>query len=135
MQDWTFASSVLEEFRSSHPEHELNSEATKQLAYIYLEDGQTERAALEHERIAAEASDPELAREALLTAGELYDDAEATEDAIRVYESYVEAYPRPLDLAMETRTRLAADLQGGTTRGPLSRRACSDRSTVRGRRL
>ena len=108
VQDWAFASSVLEEFRTSHPEHELNTDATKQLAYIYLEDGQTERAALEHERIAAEASDPELAREALLTAGELYDDAEVTADAIRVFESYVATYPRPLDLAMETRTRLAA---------------------------
>jgi outer membrane protein assembly factor BamD (BamD/ComL family) len=107
-QDWLFASSVLEEFRASHPEHELSTEATKQLAYVYLEDGQIERAALEHERIAAEAIDPELGRAALLTAGELYDDADVISDAIRVYESYVEAYPRPLDLAMETRTRLAA---------------------------
>jgi outer membrane protein assembly factor BamD (BamD/ComL family) len=107
VQDWTFASSVLEEFRASHPEHELNADATKQLAFIYLEDGQTERAALEHERIAAEATDPELAREALLTAGELYDEAKVIPEAVRVYESYVETYPRPLNLAMETRTRLA----------------------------
>ena len=107
VQDWEFASNVLEEFRESHPDHELNSEATKQLAYVYLEDGQIERAALEHERIASEATDPELSREALLTAGELYDDAEVMDDAVRVYESYVNAYPRPLDLAMETRTRLS----------------------------
>ena len=106
-QDWSFASSVLEEFRTSHPDHELNSEATKQLAFIYLEDGQTERAALEHERIAAEATDPELSREALLTAGELYDEATVVADAIRVYEQYVSTYPRPLNLAIETRTRLA----------------------------
>jgi len=107
VEDWAFASNVLEEFRTSHPEHELNADATKQLAFIYLEDGQTERAALAHERIAAEATDPELAREALLTAGELYDEAEVMPEAIRVYESYVEAYPRPLNLAIETRTRLA----------------------------
>ena len=107
LEDWTNASGVLEEFRASHPEHELNSEATKQLAYIYREDGQTERSAAEHERIAAEASDPELAREALLTAGELYDEVNVIDDAIRVYEDYVVLYPRPLDLMMETRTRLA----------------------------
>lgn len=107
VQDWAFASSVLEEFRTSHPDHELNSDATKQLAFIYLEDGQTERAALEHERIAAEATDPELGREALLTAGELYDEANVLNEAIRVYESYVSSYPRPLNLAMETRTRLS----------------------------
>jgi tetratricopeptide (TPR) repeat protein len=107
LEDWTQASDTLEEFRTSHPEHELNSEATKQLAFIYREDGQTERSAVEHERIAAEAEDPELAREALLTAGELYDEVEVLDDAVRVYEEYVILYPRPLDLMMETRTRLA----------------------------
>ncbi|MDJ0699489.1 MAG: tetratricopeptide repeat protein [Woeseiaceae bacterium] len=107
LEAWTQASDVLEEFRSSHPDHELGTEATKQLAHIYREDGQTERSAAEHERIAAEATVPELGREALLTAGELYDEAGALDEAVRVYESYVAEYPRPLDLAMETRTRLA----------------------------
>jgi tetratricopeptide (TPR) repeat protein len=107
VQDWGFASNVLEEFRTSHPEHELTTEATKQLAFIYREDGQVERSAVEHERIAAEATDPELGRAALLTAGELFDEAGVIHEAVRVYERYVEEYPRPLDLAMETRTRLA----------------------------
>ena len=81
VQDWAFASSVLEEFRTSHPDHELNADATKQLAYIYRKDGQTARSAGEHERIAAEATDPELGREALLTAAELYDEVRALERA------------------------------------------------------
>ncbi len=107
LSDWSSASDVLEEFRVSHPEHELQSEATKKLAFIYREDGQIERSAAEHERIAAEATDPDLAREALLTAGELYDEAKVLVDAIRVYEQYVAAYPRPLDFAVETRNRMA----------------------------
>lgn len=107
LQDWTLASGVLEEFRTSHPEHELNAEATKQLAFIYREDGQVERSAAEHERIAAEATDPELSREALLTAGELYDEISVIDEAIRVYVQYVTEYPRPLDIAMQTRSRLA----------------------------
>jgi TolA-binding protein len=107
VEDWQFASNVLEEFRSSHPEHELQSDATKQLAHIYRVDGQTARSAAEHERIAGEATDPELGREALLTAGELYDEANVVTEAIRVYQQYVDEYPRPLDLAMETRSRLA----------------------------
>jgi tetratricopeptide (TPR) repeat protein len=107
LQDWAQASNVLEEFRTSHPEHELGSEATKQLAYIYREDGQTERSAAEHERIAAESADPELAREALLTAAELYDEVNVVGDAIRVYQRYVTEYPRPLDIAIEARSRLA----------------------------
>ena len=107
LEDWSFAANVLEEFRVSHPQHELQPEATKQLAHIYREDGQIKRSAAEHERIAAEASDPELTREALLTAAEMYDEISAFDDAIRVYERYVTEYPRPLDIAMETRTRLA----------------------------
>ena len=107
VQDWTMASDVLEEFRTSHPDHELNADATKQLAYIYREDGQTARSAAEHERIAAEATDPELGREALLTAAELYDEVPVIDEAVRVYEQYVDLYPRPLDIAMETRNRLS----------------------------
>lgn len=107
LQDWHRASGVLEEFRTNHPEHDLQPEATKQLAYIYREDGQIERSAAEHERISAEATDPELRRAALLTAGELYDEATAVGDAKRVYERYVTEHPRPLDIAMETRSRLA----------------------------
>ena len=107
LADWAAASGVLEEFRVSHPEHELHAEATKQLAFVYREDGQIERSAAEHERIAAEATDPELSREALLTAAELYDEVNVTTEAIRVYERYVVEYPRPLDIAMQTRTRLA----------------------------
>jgi tetratricopeptide (TPR) repeat protein len=107
LSDWAMASGVLEEFRTSHPEHELNTEATKQLAFIYREDGQTERSAAEHERISAEATDPELSREALLTAAELYDEVDVTDEAIRVYQQYVAEYPQPLDIAMETRRRLA----------------------------
>lgn len=107
LEDWTLASGVLEEFRTSHPEHELGSEATKKLAFIYREDGQLERSAVEHERIAVEADDPDIEREALLTAGELYDEAGSLDEAIRVYENYVVDYPRPLAVALETRTRLA----------------------------
>jgi hypothetical protein len=102
---------VLEEFRRSHPEHELAIEATKQLASVYHEDGQTTRAAAEHERIATEATDIELAREALLIAGDLYDEARAVTDAIRVYELYVSEFPQPIDVALETRSRLAEIFQ------------------------
>ena len=107
IEDWTLAAGVLEEFRSSHPEHELSTEATKQLAHVYRVDGQIARSAAEHERISAEADDPELTREALLTAGDLYDEAGEEAETLRVYEHYVFDYPRPIDLAIETRTRMA----------------------------
>jgi tetratricopeptide (TPR) repeat protein len=107
IEDWAMAATVLEAFRETHPDHELSTDATKQLAHVYREDGKLAQSAAEHERISAEAEDPELAREALLTAGELYDEAEVLDDAVRVYESYVTAYPRPINLAAETRDRMS----------------------------
>ena len=107
LEDWNIAADVLEEFRTSHPDHQLHNDATKQLAHIYREDGQLARSAAEHERISAEASDVELSREALLTAGDLYDEAGVMDDAVRVYEQYVNDYPRPIDYAMETQKRLS----------------------------
>ena len=107
VEEWDQASAVLEEFRDTHPEHELGAEATKQLAFIYREVGQLTRSASEHERMSAEADDPDIRRDALLVAGGLYDEADATADAIRVYEQYVTEYPRPLDVAIETRNRMA----------------------------
>ncbi len=107
LKDWNMAAGVLEEFRTAHPDHQLHNDATKQLAHIYREDGQLARSAAEHERISVEANDVELSREALLTAGELYDEADAMADAVRVYEQYVNDYPRPIDYAMETQKRLS----------------------------
>jgi len=107
LEDWSMAADVLEEFRTSHPEHELHNDATKQLAHIYREDGQLVRSAAEHERISLESDDIELSREALLTAGDLYYEADAITDAVRVYEQYVRDYPRPVDYVVETQKRLA----------------------------
>ena len=155
LEDWQAASGVLEEFRISHPDHELMPEATKQLAYVYKEDGQTKRSAAEHERIAAESTDAEFGREALFTAAELYDEAGASAEAVRVFERYVEEYPRPLDLAMIARERLSeiyrqdmdytryyakleeivnADREAGDERNDRSRLLAADAALVLARR-
>ena len=107
LQEWGEAATVLETFRSEFSEHELSAEATKQLAFVYHESGQLERSAGEHERMAVEAADPEFAREALLTAGDLYFEAGNVDEALRVYQQYVTKYPLPLDIHMDTRDRIA----------------------------
>jgi tetratricopeptide (TPR) repeat protein len=111
LEDWAAAAAVLEDFRRDYPEHELNREAGKQIAHVYREDGQATRAAAEYERVSAEADEPELAREALLLAGELYEGAAAWDQALGVYLRYVEQFPRPLELAVETRHKIATRYQ------------------------
>lgn len=108
LEDWKMAAAVLDDFREAYPDHDLNREATKQIAHVYREDGQVTRAAAEYERISAEAEEPELAREALLLAGELYEEAAAADRALDVYLRYVELFPRPLEVAVETRFKIAS---------------------------
>ena len=107
LEDWSMAGQVLEEFRESFPGHELQSDVTKQLASVYRSAGELGRSAEEYERVADESADSELQREALLLAGELYEDAGSDARALSVYHRYVERFPRPLDNAQETRFRIA----------------------------
>jgi outer membrane protein assembly factor BamD (BamD/ComL family) len=106
--DWAGAAHVLEEFRASHPEHELARDATKQLARAYREQGDLPRAAAEYERVAAEAETPELRGEALLVVAELYETASLTQRALAAYLAYVAEFPSPVETAVETRAKIAA---------------------------
>jgi len=107
LEAWSEAVAVLDAFRDAHPDHELQGEATKQLANLHRQQGELESAAVEYERIANAAESQDERREALLEAGELYEEAGNSERAIAVYRSYVERYPEPLELAVETRFKIA----------------------------
>ena len=107
LEDWTSAAEVLEGFRSNHPSHELNREATKQIAFVYREAGDLTRAGVEYERVANEAEDAGLRSEALLIAGELHEEAEDLPRALAVYERYVTQFTDPLERAVATRFKMA----------------------------
>ncbi len=107
LEDWDEAGRVFEQFRLSHPDHELSSEATKQMAVVYREQGDSARAAEEYERVAAEADDPVLRAEALLVAGEHHEKAEVWDRALAVYQLYVADFAEPLEMSVETRFKIA----------------------------
>ena len=107
LEDWAGATAVLDAFRQAYPDHELSREATKQMAFVYRVEGNLSGAAGEYERVAADAEDPELRREALLTAGELYESSRVMDRALAAYLSYVSQFPRPLETAVETRFKIA----------------------------
>jgi tetratricopeptide (TPR) repeat protein len=107
LEDWAAAAAVLESFRQAYPDHELQREATRQMAFVHREEGNLSRAAEEYERVAAEAEDPEMRREALLVAGELYESSELMDRALAVYLRYVEQFPKPIEIAVETRFKIA----------------------------
>jgi tetratricopeptide (TPR) repeat protein len=107
LKDWTAAAQVLDEFRRSFPEHELQKEATKQIAYAYQQAGQLAQSAGEYERVAKESPNPQLRAEALLQSGDLYGQANNADRALAAYSKYVEEFPKPIETAVETRSKIA----------------------------
>ncbi len=99
---------LLVAFRSTHPGSDLNSTIPDKLALSYEKTGQLDLAAAEYESISANnaKSNPELAREALWTAGSMYEKSNKPDDAARTYRKYVAAYPKPLDSNMEASYKL-----------------------------
>jgi hypothetical protein len=98
---------VFEAFRTAFPAHELQREATKQVAFVYRQSGQLARAAGEYDRVAAESQDPALRGEALLVAGDLYEQSKEPVRALDSYVRYVQEFPHPVETALETRFRIA----------------------------
>lgn len=107
LEDWAAAAAVLDAFRRAYPEHELQRDATKQIALVYRKDGQLSRSAEEYERVATESDNPELRAEALLLAGQLYQESASPDRALAAYVRYVEQFPKPVEPAVETRFKIA----------------------------
>src|SRR5437773_11742573 len=107
LQDWNSAAQVLEAFRSAYPKHKMHGEATKLIAQAYRESGQLSRAAGEYDRLASESEDPALRGDALLAAGELYQQSNTNDKALDVYHRYLNGFPSPVEAALETRFKIS----------------------------
>lgn len=107
LKDWDAAATVLMSFRSNYAGHKLQPEVTKKVAYVYREAGKLALAAAEYERTEAESNDTEVKTAALQLAGELYVQAKETDKAVAIYRRYIASFPKPLDVAIETRFKVA----------------------------
>lgn len=116
LKDWKQAAAVLSDYRQRFPDHELQPEVTKKLAYVYKEDGQLSLAAAEYERIERESTDEEIRREALLLAGQLYAEDDKALRALAVYQRYVGYFPQPMEINLETRDKTADILKAQNDR-------------------
>lgn len=109
---------LLVAFRGTHPSSELNSTIPDKLALSYEKTGQLDLAAAEYESISASnaKNNPDVAREALWTAGSMYEKSNKPDDAARIYRKYVATYPKPFDSNMEASFKLYsyAEKQGNS---------------------
>lgn len=108
LSDWTRAAQELVAFRSRHPAHELQSDVTNKLAFVYKEDGRLALAAAEYERVEKESEDEDVRRGALSLAAELYEQADEPTRALQVHQRYVKYFPRPIEAALEARHSIAS---------------------------
>ena len=106
LEDWSRASSTLEDFRQRYPSHELQGDVTQKLAVSYDKDGQHIKAAKEYESIGSSSNDPTLKREARLQAAELYGKGGDFYGAEQSLKAYVEEHPKPTEPAMEAMQKL-----------------------------
>lgn len=111
LKDWDRAADVLLSFRKNYPGHELQPEVTKKVAHVYQEAGRPALAAAEYERIETESKDEGIRREALQVAAELYTKANAQDKALQVYRRFVTYFPHPVEMAVETRSKIAEVLK------------------------
>lgn len=111
LKEWKSAAAVLKGFRTLFPQHPLQPEVTKKIAYVYKEDGQLSLAAGEYERIETESEDDAVRRDALLVAADLYEKDGKRDSALMVYRRYVAYFPKPVDLHLETRNKIALILK------------------------
>jgi tetratricopeptide (TPR) repeat protein len=107
-KQWDRAIGVLEGFRRNFPQSSLQADVTRKLAVAYTEAGHPGQAAAEFEQIAqSSAETPEVQREAIQQAADLYEKAGNTAKTRSMLESFIKRFPAPLDPAMEARNKLA----------------------------
>ena len=106
LEDWSRASSTLEDFRQRYPDHELQGDVTQKLAVSYDNGGQHIKAAKEYEVIGASSNNPRLKREARFHAAELYGKGGDFYGAEKSLIAYVKEHPKPTEPAMEAMQKL-----------------------------
>lgn len=108
LRDWAAATQVLEAFRTRFPEHALIPDVDRKLAVACDEQNLFAAAAAAYSRIASRpAEGTDERRTAAWRAAQRYDRARLWAQAEQAYERYAQAYPAPLDAALEARARLA----------------------------
>jgi len=108
-KQWDRAIVVLEGFRRNFPQSSLQADVTRNLAVAYSESNKPGQAAVEFEQIAQSPKEtPEVQREAILQAADLYDKAGNSAKTRSMLEAFVKHFPQPLNPAMEARNKLSS---------------------------
>lgn len=107
LKDWVKAIQVLESFQRDFPAHKLAKDIPDKLAIAYMESGNGVKAAEQLEKIASVKGDPNVSRDALLQAADLYEKGNDPNKAISVYRRYLDQNAATIDQSVEVRHKIA----------------------------
>lgn len=116
LKDWQTAATVLAGFRELFPEHALQPEATKKIAFVYQQSGRLSLAAAEYERVESESKDEEVRRGALMLAADLYQQSGDKRRALAVFRRFAGAFPQPVEENLEVRNKITEILKAENDR-------------------
>lgn len=96
LEHWPEAQQALETFRAAYPAHPRQAELPVRLARVHQAQENWQAAADELRRVEQNSDDPELRRESLYLAAELYQRAGEPTEAIDAFRRYAHTYPEPV---------------------------------------
>ena len=100
------AAELLADFRERYPDQELSKDIDKRLADMYERSEDWFSAAGAYVTLSQTSEDPEVRRQSLYRAAELYLELDDTSAAIECFREYADAYRKPMDLSMEAMNHL-----------------------------
>ncbi len=106
LDDWEKALELLEPFATRYPGHELAPLAAEKVAAGYLKLEKHAKAADALVGLTKTHQSPEMLRESLWKAAELYEKVGDFDNAVATYLQYTMDFPSPLEQAMEAHYRI-----------------------------
>ena len=118
---WQEAEQVFGSFQQSYGQNALAKTLPAKFVVIYQELGQWDKAANALSIMANSSDDPNVRRQSLLLAADLYEKSGNTPKALQAYEDYIQQHPQPFDEAIEATSKLAK-LYGAANNTPQQER-------------
>lgn len=107
IKQWQRAIDVLNGYRANFDKDASSLDVSAKFLMAYEGLERFDLAAAELTRVSALSDDPEKKRQALFLSAEYYEKAGEENRSLAMYKEYLDAYPEPFDLAMETRYKLS----------------------------
>jgi len=107
LDNWEMVLELLKDYSKKYPNHSLASAADEKVALAYLRLERNTDAATALVGIATNQKNPEMARDSLWQAAQLYENAKELDNAVNTYLQYVQKFPRPLEAAVDANFRIA----------------------------